>query len=90
MNEITHSPVFGVLLSLIAYEIGIYINRKIKLSILNPLLIAIVIVIVLLTKLNINYENFNAGGQFISFYLLYFKKMLCRSSQAFYAVISAE
>lgn len=69
MNEITHSPVFGVLLSLIAYEIGIYINRKIKLSIFNPLLIAIVIVIVLLTKLDINYESFNAGGQFISFFL---------------------
>lgn len=69
MNEITRSPVFGVLLSLIAYEIGIYINRKIKLSIFNPLLIAIAIVIVLLTKLDINYESFNVGGQFISFFL---------------------
>ncbi|WP_283607136.1 LrgB family protein [Faecalispora anaeroviscerum] len=69
MNEITHSPVFGVLLSLIAYEIGIYINKKMKFSIFNPLLIAIAIVIILLTKLNIKYESFNAGGQFISFFL---------------------
>lgn len=69
MNEITHSPVFGVLLSLIAYETGTYINQKSKLSIFNPLLIAIAIVIVFLTKLNISYESFNAGGQFISFFL---------------------
>ena len=69
MNEITHSPVFGVLLSLVAYVIGTYVYKKMKFSIFNPLLIAIAIVIILLTKLGINYESFNAGGQCISFFL---------------------
>ncbi|BAH07287.1 LrgB family protein [Clostridium kluyveri] len=69
MNEITSSPVFGVLLSLVAYEIGVYINKKIKLSIFNPLLIAIAILIILLAKLHIKYEDFNIGGQLISFFL---------------------
>lgn len=69
MNELTLSPVFGVLLSLGAYEIGIFINRKTKLPILNPLLIAIAIVITFLTKLDITYEDYDAGGQLISFFL---------------------
>lgn len=57
------------MLSLVAYEIGIYINKKTKLSIFNPLLIAIAIVIISLTKLHIKYEDFNIGGQLISFFL---------------------
>lgn len=69
MNEITQSPVFGVLLSLIAYEIGLLVNKRLKLSIFNPLLIAIAIIIFVLAKLNITYENFNSGGQLISFFL---------------------
>lgn len=69
MNDITSSPIFGVLISLLAYEIGVYINAKTKLSIFNPLLIAVAILIFLLTKLHIKYEDFNNGGQLISFFL---------------------
>lgn len=69
MNDIINSPIFGVLISLIAYGIGVYINKRTKLSIFNPLLIAIVTLIFLLTKLHIKYEAFNNGGQLISFFL---------------------
>lgn len=69
MNDIINSPLFGVLISLIAYEIGVYINKKTRLSIFNPLLIAMAILIFLLTKLHIKYEYFNNGGQLISFFL---------------------
>jgi Putative effector of murein hydrolase len=69
MNEIIGSPVFGVLLSLVAYEIGLFVNRKLKLPLFNPLLIAIAIVVLFLTKLDISYENFNTGGQLVSFFL---------------------
>lgn len=69
MNDIINSPLFGILISLIAYEIGVYINKRTKLSIFNPLLIAMAILIFLLTKLHIKYEDFNNGGQLISFFL---------------------
>jgi len=69
MNDLITSPVFGVLASLIAYEIGIYIKRKGKLSIFNPLMLAIIILIVFLQKFHIKYEDYNNGGQIISFFL---------------------
>ena len=69
MNDIISSPVFGVLISIIAYEIGALIKQKLKLSIFNPLLIAIIILIVSLSKFNIEYNDYNNGGQIISFLL---------------------
>jgi predicted murein hydrolase (TIGR00659 family) len=69
MNDLISSPVFGVITSLMAYEIGIYIKKKGKFSIFNPLMIAIIILIFFCTKLHIKYEDYNKGGQIISFFL---------------------
>ena len=69
MNDLITSPVFGVIISLIAYEIGIYIKKKGRLSVFNPLLIAVIILIVFLQKFHIKYEDYNNGGQIISFFL---------------------
>jgi predicted murein hydrolase (TIGR00659 family) len=69
MKDLISSPVFGVLISLITYEIGVLIKQKFKLSIFNPLLIAIIILILFLMKFNIKYEDYNNGGQIISFFL---------------------
>lgn len=69
MKDVIASPVFGVLISLIAYEIGNFIKQKLKLSIFNPLLIAIIILLIFLSKFNIKYEDYNNGGQVISFFL---------------------
>lgn len=69
MSLIISSPVFGVLLSLAAFEIGIFIQRKTKLSFLNPLLIALVLIIVTLKTFHISLEDYNKGGQVITFLL---------------------
>jgi predicted murein hydrolase (TIGR00659 family) len=69
MNDLIISPVFGVLASLIAYEIGIYIKKRGRLSIFNPLMLAIIILISFLSKFHIKYEDYNNGGQIISFFL---------------------
>lgn len=69
MRAIATSPIFGVLISIIAYEIGALIKQKFKLSIFNPLLIAIIILIVFLLKFNIKYNDYDKGGQVISFFL---------------------
>jgi predicted murein hydrolase (TIGR00659 family) len=69
MKEILRSPLFGVMISLIAFEIGLLINKKTRKSFLNPLLIAIAIVILILKTFDITLQDYNKGGQIISFLL---------------------
>ena len=44
MSELFASPYFGVGLSVIAFGIGVKLNRKLKTPVCNPLIVAIVIV----------------------------------------------
>ena len=44
-NFMSNSIFFGAALSLIAYEVGLLLKRKIKMAIFNPLLISIIAVI---------------------------------------------
>lgn len=69
MSEIVKSPLFGVILSLAAYEAGSLLQKKTRLSICNPLLIAMFLVILVLTGLHVSYEDYSKGGQLISFFL---------------------
>lgn len=69
MNEIFSSPFFGIVLCIAAYEIGVYINRKTRSAIANPLLIAIAIIIVILKVFNIPLKSFNVGGSIVSMFL---------------------
>ena len=56
MNEMFRQSLFaGVTISLIAYEIGLFLKRKLGLAILNPLLVSIVIVILALKVFGISY-----------------------------------
>lgn len=66
---IINSVYFGVALSLISYYLGIQIKRKLKFSILNPLLIAIFIVIIFLLAFNIDYTDFNNSGKYLTYLL---------------------
>ena len=63
--ELLESPVFGIIISILAYEIGLLIYRKTKLTIFNPLLIAIILVIGFLMTFDIDLETYNLGGGFI-------------------------
>lgn len=58
---------FGIVLSIVMFRIGMKINKKTKVAILNPLLLAIVFCIIFLKVTGISYENFNKGGKYISF-----------------------
>lgn len=69
MDVLIENGLFGILISLITFEIGLYINRKTKISILNPLLIAIILTIAFLIKFNVSYDAYNIGGKFINMFL---------------------
>ncbi|WP_304154936.1 LrgB family protein [Megamonas hypermegale] len=66
---IFNSALFGLILSLVAYEIGLRIKKKLKLAIFNPLLISIAIIIAFLLFFNINYEEYNNGAKYLGYLL---------------------
>lgn len=66
---LTGSLFFGVVLTLIAYEVGLLVKKKFKLAILNPLLVAVIIIIGVLLLLDIDYETYSEGAQYISYFL---------------------
>ena len=70
MNEIIlNSATVGVVISLVAYGIGVLLKKKLKLSIFNPLLISIVLVIVFISVLGIDYDSYYESAKYISYLL---------------------
>ena len=69
MMELTSSPLFGVTLTIAAYWIGMAIQKKVNKVICNGMLIAVVLVILTLTVLQIPYENYYQGGSLINLFL---------------------
>lgn len=69
MTEIVNTPLFGVIISIITFEIGILIHRKTKNIVFNPLLISITLIIFFLLRFDISLEVYNKGGSLISFFL---------------------
>lgn len=69
MNEIFSSPFFGIILCIVAYEAGFFINKKLKSPLANPMLIGIIICIGTLKLFNIPLSEFNKGGSIISLFL---------------------
>ncbi|WP_017209858.1 LrgB family protein [Clostridium beijerinckii] len=69
MQILTNNVLFGLVLSLAAFEVGIFINRNTRIPILNPLLIAIGIIICFLFAFHIDFDTYNKGGQFINMFL---------------------
>lgn len=69
MKELTSSPLFGIVLCILAFEAGLWLNRKLKTPVANPLLIAILLVIAVLKLFRIPLADFNRGGDVISLFL---------------------
>ncbi|WP_297711899.1 LrgB family protein [Clostridium sp.] len=69
MDIFVNNMFFGIFISLIAFEIGLFIYKKTKFPLLNPLLIASIIIIAFLKIFNIDFDTYNKGGQFINIFL---------------------
>lgn len=66
---ILSSATVGIVISLLAYEIGLAAQRKWKLAILNPLLISIILVIGFLLLFHVDYDSYNNSAQYLSYLL---------------------
>lgn len=60
---------FGFVITIVVYYLALSIKNKTKLSILNPLLVTTIIIVAILLGLNINYETYNIGAKYISYFL---------------------
>jgi len=69
MEELISTPYFGLIISILTFELGIYLNKKTNLSLFNPLLVSIVLTISILIAFNIDLEIYNQGGDLLSFFL---------------------
>ena len=63
------SAYFGLLLSLGAYGLGLLLQRRWKLPIFNPLLVAIVVVAVVLLLLDLDYGSYSQGANLLNYLL---------------------
>ena len=69
MAELFASPFFGIALSVIAFWVGVRIQKKTGLVLCNPLLIAIVLASAVLLVCRIPYESYNQGAAIINMFL---------------------
>ncbi|MGM9604241.1 MAG: LrgB family protein [Faecousia sp.] len=69
LDFLTQSVFFGAVLSLAAYEIGLYCKKRWKKALFNPLLLAVILVVAALVLLRIPYDVYYSGAKYISFLL---------------------
>lgn len=69
MSAVTQSPLFGIALTVAAYSIGLWVNRRTGLSIANPNLIAIPLIILCLLLTGTPLADYQRGGEVINMLL---------------------
>lgn len=70
MKELmTNSLYFGMVISVGSYLFGIWLKKKTKLAVMNPLLISVLCVILFLIVFKIDYQEYNEGAGYISYFL---------------------
>ncbi len=70
MKEIFECSAFaGVALSLVAYYIGVFLKKKLKLAIFNPLLVSILITVIVLIVGKVDYDTYNESAKYLSWLL---------------------
>ncbi|MBR5509674.1 MAG: LrgB family protein [Lachnospiraceae bacterium] len=63
------SVFFGVLLSVSTYELGVFLKKKYKTAVFNPLLISVLLVIGVLLVFRIDYNVYYEGAKYLSYLL---------------------
>ena len=69
MLEALNTPMFGIVLSVLAFRIGMWVNKKIKHPLANPLLIAMTLIVLLLVLFDIPLDMYEKGSAIITLFL---------------------
>ena len=65
-NAVTQSQMFGIVLTIAAYFVGLFLQKKTGWKLCNPLLIAVAIVVCVLLVFRIPREDYEMGGDIIA------------------------
>ena len=68
-DVLSNSLFFGVMISVLSYETGLYLKKRFCLRFLNPLLFAIVVIVALLLVFHIDYSRYSASAKYLSYLL---------------------
>ena len=66
---LTSSPSFGILITIVTFQIGLIIKKKTNSDLANPLLIAMLLIIAFLSITGIPYTEYMVGGNIIHYFL---------------------
>ncbi len=69
LENLTISPFFGIALTIVAYAVGVWLNKKAKTPLVNPMLVSLLLIIGFLMLFDIPYENYQIGGDVIALFL---------------------
>jgi predicted murein hydrolase (TIGR00659 family) len=69
MDELYRQPVFGVFVTLLAFYVAQAVRHRSKSVLLNPVLVAVSMIILVLVSFDISFEDYNEGGEFLTFFL---------------------
>lgn len=69
INTLSTTIFFGAALTLICFSIGLMVQKKFNLKILNPIIISVAMIIIILNITDISYDTYNNGAQLISVFL---------------------
>ena len=69
MNEFISSPYFGLSLSILAFSLGTFANHRLRSPFVNPLLVAVALIILLLNVFHIPLDDYMEGASVISLFL---------------------
>lgn len=70
MNEMLKESVFfGVVITLLCYELGEWIKKKTHFALANPLLIAVLVIVGFLQFFDVEYEAYEYGAKYLQYFL---------------------
>lgn len=69
MDNLFGSPVFGVFITLLAFFVAQGIRKRMRFALFNPVLVAIVLIILVLVACKIDIADYNKGADLLTFFL---------------------
>lgn len=69
MYNVLNTPIFGIVVTVLFFNLGVYIQKKTNKPMFNPLLLAIIGIIAFLSITKIPYESYKSGADCINYLL---------------------
>lgn len=69
MSELIKEPIFGIVATLLVFQLAKWLQQKTKQRVMHPMMISTLLLIGFLSVTHIDYVDYNRGGQYITFLL---------------------